>query len=48
MWGWMIWSDWPLSGAWAIGILIGVKLLFAGFEMIFLGSTARAMAKQVG
>jgi uncharacterized membrane protein HdeD (DUF308 family) len=45
--GWMIWSDWPVSGAWAIGILVGVKLLFAGLEMIFLGAAGRGLAKDV-
>ncbi len=45
--GWMIWSDWPVSGTWAIGILVGVKLLFAGMEMIFLGSAGRSLAKDV-
>ena len=26
--GFMIWKQWPVSGAWAIGILVGIKLLF--------------------
>ena len=34
----LIWSQWPLSGAWAIGILVGVRLVFAGMAMIALGS----------
>ncbi len=34
----LIWSQWPLSGAWAIGILVGVRLVFAGTAMIALGS----------
>ncbi|MCX6160041.1 MAG: DUF308 domain-containing protein [Ignavibacteriae bacterium] len=33
----MIWAEFPLSGAWAIGILIGVKLLFAGMVMLMAG-----------
>ena len=45
--GWMIWSDWPVSGVWAIGVLVGIKLMFAGFEMIFLGSAARQLARSV-
>ena len=39
--------DQPVSGAWAIGILVGVKLLFAGLEMIFLGAAGRGLAKDV-
>ena len=34
----LIWSQWPLSGAWAVGILVGVRLVFAGTAMIALGS----------
>jgi uncharacterized membrane protein HdeD (DUF308 family) len=34
----LIWSQWPLSGAWAIGILVGIRLVFAGTAMIALGS----------
>ena len=43
----LIWSEWPLSGAWAIGILVGVRLLFAGWEMIALGAMARAVGDAV-
>ncbi len=39
--GVMIWQQFPLSGAWAIGILLGVKLLFVGIIMIGVGSSAR-------
>lgn len=40
--GLMIWQQFPLSGAWAIGILLGVKLLFVGIIMIGVGSPARS------
>ena len=33
--GVMIWSQFPLSGAWAIGILVGIKLLFIGLMQTF-------------
>ena len=39
--GGMIWSQWPLSGTWAVGILVGVRLVFAGWSMIFLGSAMK-------
>jgi hypothetical protein len=42
----MIWRQFPLSGAWAIGILIGVKLFFAGLMMITVGSTVRALGAE--
>lgn len=44
----LIFWQWPLSGVWAIGILVGVKLLFAGFAMIALGSLGAGVAKRVG
>ncbi len=39
-------SGWPLSGIWAIGTLVGVNLLFAGFSMISLGSAVRRRIKK--
>jgi uncharacterized membrane protein HdeD (DUF308 family) len=32
---------------WAIGTLVGINLLFAGFSIISVGSAARSMAKQI-
>ena len=43
MLGLMIWRQFPLSGTWAIGVLIGVKLLFAGLEMIMVGSALKTL-----
>jgi uncharacterized membrane protein HdeD (DUF308 family) len=43
--GVMIWKQFPLSGAWAIGVLLGIKLFFAGFVMIAVGSAVRRMGK---
>ena len=43
--GIMIWSDFPLSGAWAVGVLFGVKLIFSGWSLIFIGRTVRGAAK---
>jgi uncharacterized membrane protein HdeD (DUF308 family) len=42
--GVMIWRQYPLSGGWAIGILLGVRLLFAGIAMMTGGSAARKIA----
>ncbi|MFK5922779.1 MAG: HdeD family acid-resistance protein [Verrucomicrobiota bacterium] len=39
--GLMLWRDWPLSGAWAIGVLFGINLIFDGWAMIFTGSVVR-------
>jgi len=43
--GIMIWRQYPLSGMWAIGVLLGVKLLFIGLGILTLGSKVRAAAK---
>lgn len=42
--GGLIWSQFPLSGAWAIGILLGVRLFFSGMTLIMLGLAARKVA----
>ena len=43
--GIMIWRQFPLSGVWAIGILLGIKLFFVGLIMVMGGSAVRSMAK---
>ncbi len=42
--GTMIWQQFPLSGAWAIGVLLGFKLLMVGIIMIGVGPVARPNA----
>lgn len=44
--GAMIWNQFPISGAWAIGILFGVKLLFSGWTLIMFGLAARGMVTE--
>jgi len=44
--GWMIWSKWPVSGIWAVGILVGIRLLFAGWTMIILGAVTEDLVEQ--
>jgi uncharacterized membrane protein HdeD (DUF308 family) len=39
--GIMIWNQFPLSGIWAVGILIGVRLFFNGLTLLMLGFAAR-------
>ncbi len=46
--GGLISAQWPLSGAGAIGALVGIKVMFLGATMITLGSAARALAAQTG
>jgi len=44
--GMMIWAQFPLSGAGAIGSLLGIKLFFVGLIMVTGGSSVRMMAKE--
>jgi uncharacterized membrane protein HdeD (DUF308 family) len=37
----LLWKQWPLSGAWAIGVLVGLDLLLTGFAMIILAASMR-------
>ena len=46
--GGLIWTQWPLSGEWAIGVLVGIKVMFLGATMITLGSAARALTAGAG
>ena len=43
--GAMIWNQFPLSGAWAIGTLVGIKLVFSGWSLLMFGMVARSAAK---
>jgi len=42
--GYMIISDWPFSGAWVVGTLVGIRLVFGGWTIVMLGSTQAAVA----
>ena len=39
--GLMIWRQFPLSGAWAVGVLFGIKLIMSGWWLIFIGRGVR-------
>lgn len=45
--GVMIWRQFPLSGVWAIGLLLGVRLFFSGIVILTVGSTGRGFAKNM-
>jgi uncharacterized membrane protein HdeD (DUF308 family) len=44
--GALIWSNWPLSGAWAVGVVVGIRLISRGWAMIALGSFGAELASQ--
>ena len=43
----LIIADWPVSGAWAVGITVGAYLLVSGLTMISLGSIAKEAIKEI-
>ena len=45
--GVMIWRQWPVSGAWAVGTLFGIHMLLAGWAQVAIGSAARAVAGEL-
>ena len=44
--GIMLWRQFPLSGAWAIGVLFGIKMIFSGWAFVFIGRSVKKMAKE--
>ena len=46
--GLMIWRNWPVSGLWAVGILLGVKMVVGGMALMAIESTKDAARKQLG
>jgi len=43
----MIWRTWPASTAWAIGILVGISMLFSGISRLMLSLAARRLLSKV-
>jgi uncharacterized membrane protein HdeD (DUF308 family) len=39
--GLLIWSQCPVSGIWAVGVLVGVNLLGTGLALVTLASALR-------
>ena len=45
--GIMIWRGWPESSVLVVGILVGIKLIFAGGAMVGIGAAARGSASDI-
>ena len=39
--GVMIWSQFPISGVWALGTLVGIRLIMSGWTLIAIGGAAK-------
>jgi len=46
--GALIWSQWPMSGLWAVGVLVGLNLISTGLAMLKSVSMLRELAGHVG
>jgi uncharacterized membrane protein HdeD (DUF308 family) len=42
----LIWDGWPSSADWAIGLLVGINMVFLGLSLIMTALAARAMAPE--
>lgn len=45
--GAMIYNQFPSSAAWLVGLLVGIRLLLAGWTMIALGAVGRQVATRL-
>lgn len=43
----LIWDGWPSSADWAIGLLVGINMLFFGLSLVMTALAARLMGNQV-
>jgi uncharacterized membrane protein HdeD (DUF308 family) len=46
--GVLIWRQWPMSGLWAVGVLVGLNLISTGLAMLKSVSMLRELAGRVG
>ena len=53
-WGWslaggiidvLVWQEWPASALWVIGLLVGIDLIFRGFNWIALGLAMHSLPR---
>ena len=42
--GILIWRQYPLSGAWAVGVLFGIKMIVSGWALVFIGRHVKQAA----
>jgi uncharacterized membrane protein HdeD (DUF308 family) len=43
----LIWMNWPSVSVWAIGTLVGIKLMISGFSRLMLGNKTQSFEKRV-
>lgn len=40
-----IWQQWPLSGLWVIGLVVGIDMVLNGWSLVMLGLAARNLPR---
>lgn len=43
----LIWKQWPSSAMWFVGLVVGVRLCFAGWGMLMLGGAQAGVADEL-
>jgi len=41
--GYLIWQGWPATATWAIGLLVGINMLFLGWSLVMTAIAARTI-----
>ena len=44
--GILLWRQFPLSGAWAVGVLFGIKMIFSGWTLVFIGNAVKGAVNE--
>ena len=44
--GILLWRQFPLSGAWAVGVLFGIKMVVSGLTLVFIGNAVKGAVKE--
>ena len=43
--GLLIWTQWPWSGLWVIGLFVGIDMIFYGWSLVMLAVAVRRLAQ---
>lgn len=46
--GFLIWRQWPLSGAWVIGLFVGISMISNGWSLVMLSMAVKHLPENAG
>lgn len=46
--GVLIWSQWPVSGLWVIGLFVGISMIYNGWTWVLLGLALKSRSGRLG